>query len=133
MATSRTPRRGRMAGRSAASGASGSACRDPRVWALFVLYGACFGMEFTIDNIAALYFFGLLQSLLCTAAGRRRELFGMMNLFARALGGIVSDRCTGAGACAAARCCSACTILLEGLALLLLARAGCRSPSPPCW
>ena len=32
------------------------ACRDPRVWALFVLYGACFGIELTIDNMAALYF-----------------------------------------------------------------------------
>ncbi|MBM3767847.1 MAG: MFS transporter, partial [Acidobacteria bacterium] len=38
------------------------ACRDPRVWSLAVMYAACFGMELTIDNIAALYFvdnFGL--------------------------------------------------------------------------
>src|SRR5262245_9660868 len=32
------------------------ACRDRRVWALFVIYGACFGIELTIDNIASLYF-----------------------------------------------------------------------------
>ena len=32
------------------------ACRDHRVWALFLIYGACFGMELTIDNIAVLYF-----------------------------------------------------------------------------
>ena len=32
------------------------ACRDRRVWALFLIYGACFGMELTIDNIAVLYF-----------------------------------------------------------------------------
>ncbi len=31
-------------------------CRDSRVWALFVIYGACFGIELTINNIAALYF-----------------------------------------------------------------------------
>jgi NNP family nitrate/nitrite transporter-like MFS transporter len=49
-------------------------------------------MELTIDNIAALYFvdyFGL--SL--RAAGIAAGAFGMMNLFARALGGFVSDRC----------------------------------------
>ena len=32
------------------------ACRDPRVWALFAAYGLCFGVELTIDNVAALYF-----------------------------------------------------------------------------
>src|SRR5437016_9759850 len=49
-------------------------------------------MELTVDNIAALYFvdyFGLTMK----AAGLAAGAFGMMNLFARALGGIVSDRC----------------------------------------
>ncbi len=45
-----------MTGGSAAKGAFAAACRDSRVWALFVIYGASFGMELTIDNIAALYF-----------------------------------------------------------------------------
>ncbi len=45
-----------------------TACRDPRVWALFVIYGACFGMELTIDNIAALYFTDNFH-LALTAAG----------------------------------------------------------------
>jgi NNP family nitrate/nitrite transporter-like MFS transporter len=67
------------------------ACRDYRVWILFVLYGCCFGMELTIDNIAAQYFadyfdLGLIE------AGLAAFAFGMMNLFARALGGMVSDR-----------------------------------------
>ena len=38
------------------------AAADRRVWAPFVVYGACFGIEPTINNIAALYFvdnFGL--------------------------------------------------------------------------
>jgi NNP family nitrate/nitrite transporter-like MFS transporter len=68
------------------------AFRDPRVWALFVLYGACFGIELTLDNIAALYFtdyFGLGLE----AAGIAAASFGMMNLFARALGGWLGDRC----------------------------------------
>ncbi len=83
---------GRIAGRGAASGAFLEACRDPRVWALAVLYAACFGMELTVDNIAALYFVDYFK-LSLQAAGIAAGAFGMMNLFARALGGIVSDRC----------------------------------------
>lgn len=67
------------------------ALRDPRVLALAVLYGACFGVELTINNVAALYFhdaFGLSVA----AAGAIAGLFGMMNLFARTLGGFFSDR-----------------------------------------
>ncbi len=84
--------RGEMTGASAAKGAFAAACRDPRVWALFVIYGACFGMELTIDNIAALYFTDNFH-LGLTAAGLVASSFGMMNLFARALGGAVSDQC----------------------------------------
>lgn len=32
------------------------AAGDYRVWLLFLLYGACFGVEITVDNVAALYF-----------------------------------------------------------------------------
>lgn len=67
------------------------AIKDYRVWALFILYAACFGIELTINNTAALYFtdyFGLGV----TAAGVVASLFGLMNLFARSLGGILSDK-----------------------------------------
>lgn len=67
------------------------AVRDPRVWALFVVYAACFGMELTIDNVAALYFHDRFHLDIGTA-GLVAGLFGAMNLFARALGGIFSDR-----------------------------------------
>ena len=39
-----------------AKGSFWSACKDYRVWILFLAYGACFGIEITIDNIATLYF-----------------------------------------------------------------------------
>ena len=39
-----------------ASGTFAEACRDPRVWALAILYAASFGIELTIDNFAALYY-----------------------------------------------------------------------------
>jgi NNP family nitrate/nitrite transporter-like MFS transporter len=67
------------------------AARDGRVWALFVLYGACFGVELTINNVAALYFHDRFKLDLGTA-GVIAGLFGLMNLFARTLGGVFGDR-----------------------------------------
>ena len=66
------------------------AASDYRVWVLFLAYGACFGVELTLNNIAAMYFmdyFGL--SLM--AAGGVAAAFGMTNLFARTLGGYLGD------------------------------------------
>ena len=67
------------------------ASRNYRVWMLAATYGACFGVEIFIHNIAASYYvdqFGLsLQS-----AGLAAGIFGALALFARALGGIASDR-----------------------------------------
>ncbi|CAN0487653.1 unnamed protein product, partial [Discosporangium mesarthrocarpum] len=57
---------------------------------MFVQYAACFGVELTINNTAAGYFksaFGLSTE----KAGLVASLFGLMNLFARSLGGIYSD------------------------------------------
>jgi NNP family nitrate/nitrite transporter-like MFS transporter len=62
-----------------------------RVWLLFVTYGACFGIEIFIHNIAAVYYvdhFGLSLKSAGLAAGS----FGLLALFARALGGYVSDK-----------------------------------------
>jgi len=66
------------------------AAKDHRVWALFLVYGACFGVELTMNNVAALYYhdrFGLSVA----AAGLIAGLFGLMNLFARTLGGVFGD------------------------------------------
>ncbi len=79
-----------------ASGESGAgqtflaAAKDLRVWALFVVYAACFGVELTIHNIAAIYFFDHFDLTLATA-GMIAGLFGLMNIFARTLGGVFSD------------------------------------------
>lgn len=64
---------------------------DYRVWLLFIAYGACFGIEITIDNIAALYFVDNFE-LDLKQAGLIAGLFGMMNIFARALGGMYGDK-----------------------------------------
>lgn len=65
--------------------------KDPRVWGLFLIYGACFGVELTINNIAAIYYMDYFQLDLKTA-GLIAGLFGLMNLFARSLGGLFGDR-----------------------------------------
>lgn len=96
-------------------------CRDHRVWALFVLYGASFGMELTIDNVAALYFTDYFHVAL-TAAGFIAASFGMMNLFARALGGIVSDRCNRLWGLRGRVILLGCTICAEGLGLSLFSQ-----------
>jgi NNP family nitrate/nitrite transporter-like MFS transporter len=108
---------GLIPGRAAAAGAFWEACRDRRVWALSVLYAACFGMELTIDNVAALYFVDYFQ-LSLQSAGIAAGAFGMMNIFARALGGIVSDRCYGRWGLRGRTSLLGATIALEGLALL---------------
>lgn len=90
---------GKMAPTQQVKGSFLAACRDRRVWALFAIYGACFGIELTIDNVAALYFadyFDYFKTLDAVAAlklsGLLAGLFGTMNLFARALGGIIADK-----------------------------------------
>jgi NNP family nitrate/nitrite transporter-like MFS transporter len=82
---------GRLPGRRGAAASFAEASRDSRVWALALLYGCCFGMELTLDGVAALYFTDYFD-LGLKEAGFAAGAFGLMNLFARALGGIVSDR-----------------------------------------
>ena len=81
---------GKLPPASSTKGTFLEACSDPRVWALFVIYGGCFGVELTINNVAALYFtdyFGMGLG----AAGLAAAAFGLMNLFARSLGGYFGD------------------------------------------
>lgn len=66
------------------------AIKDYRVWALFFIYAACFGVELTINNIAALYYHDRFN-LDVQTAGFIAGLFGLMNIFARTVGGFSSD------------------------------------------
>ena len=82
---------GRMSPASATKGTFMEAAKDYRVWTLFVIYGACFGIELTINNIAALYYYDRFELNLATA-GLIAGLFGLMNIFARTTGGILGDK-----------------------------------------
>jgi MFS transporter, NNP family, nitrate/nitrite transporter len=102
-------------------GAFWKVCRDPRVWALALLYAASFGIELTIDNFAALYFTDSF-SLSLKMAGVVASTFGMMNLFARALGGMVSDRCNLRWGLRGRALLLGTTIAAEGMAMMLFSR-----------
>lgn len=97
------------------------ACRDPRVWSLALLYALSFGIELTLDNFAALYYTDNFH-LSLQMAGLVASLFGMMNLFARALGGIVSDRCNRRWGLRGRGLLLGWTIAAEGLAMMIFSR-----------
>ena len=106
---------------SQATGAFREAVADYRVWTLFLAYAACFGVELTINNVAALYYhdrFGLGVG----AAGVTAGLFGLMNLFARPLGGLIGDRAGIRFGLRGRTLFLATALLLEGIALIVFAR-----------
>lgn len=109
--------RGEIEPRGRGRGAFALALRDRRVWALFVIYAACFGIELTINNVAALYFKDYFQLSLGTA-GLVAGLFGLMNVFARTLGGYVSDRFVARGGLRGRVKWLFLAVFAEGLALL---------------
>lgn len=96
---------------------------DWRIWALAFAYAMCFGMEITFDNVASLHFvdtFGLSQS----SAGFWAGVFGFMNIFARALGGIVSDKVGSRFGMRGKGVLLGSMLLLEGIGIILFAKAG---------
>ncbi|MEZ0541223.1 NarK family nitrate/nitrite MFS transporter [Fibrella arboris] len=99
------------------------AAADYRVWALALAYAACFGMEITFDGVASLYFFDTF-GLTETQAGFWAMLFGGMNLFARAVGGIVADRVGSRYGMRGKGILLATMLLLEGIGILLFAQSG---------
>ncbi len=65
--------------------------RNYRVWLLGAAYGASFGVELFVHSIAATYYFNRYH-LSLQDAGLAVGAFGLLALFARALGGLLSDR-----------------------------------------
>ena len=100
-----------------------SVLKDWRIWSLSLAYSVCFGMEITFDNVAALHFvdnFKLTQS----TAGLWAGVFGFMNIFARALGGIFADKVGRKYGMRGKGLLLAVMLLLEGTGIVLFAQSG---------
>lgn len=94
-----------------------------RVWLLFITYGACFGIEIFIHNIAAIYYVDHFK-LTLAQAGMAAGSFGLLALFARALGGWVSDKFAATGNLNNRVTLLFVLMLGEGAGLLMFANAG---------
>lgn len=97
------------------------AVKDYRVWALFFIYAACFGIELTINNIAAIYYMDYFD-LGLTTAGLVAGLFGLMNIFARTTGGFISDKFVEKGGLRGRVRWLFIALLIEGIALLFFSQ-----------
>jgi len=74
-----------------ASASFRSGAMNINTWILFIQYACCFGVELTMNNAAASYFKSKFE-LTTEAASAIASIFGWMNLFARGVGGFVSDK-----------------------------------------
>jgi NNP family nitrate/nitrite transporter-like MFS transporter len=99
------------------------AMKDYRTWVLALAYAACFGIEITIDNVAAIYFVDNFKASIIMA-GALASIFGFMNLFARALGGIFSDKAGKLYGLRGKGLLLAVFLVLEGFGIMLFAKSG---------
>ena len=99
------------------------ALKDYRTWILTLAYAACFGIEITVDNVAAIFFVDHYNASLI-AAGALAGIFGFMNIFARALGGIFSDKVGRRYGLKGKGLLLAGFLVLEGIGIILFAKAG---------
>jgi NNP family nitrate/nitrite transporter-like MFS transporter len=99
------------------------AARDARVGALFIGYGACFGVELTIHNVAASYFHDRFQ-LGLKEAGMLAGSFGVLAIFARSLGGYLGDRAGRRYGLAGRGRFLTAMLFAEGIGLIVFSRMG---------
>ncbi len=112
---------GKMPQRKQSAGDFLHALKDYRVWLLFFIYAACFGIELTIFGTLALYMFDYFGLNLVTA-GLVAASFGLMNIFARTLGGIFGDNFASLWGLKGRATWLFIALFVEGLALMLFSQ-----------
>ena len=113
--------RGEIPKKEATKGGFWESVTDVRVIVLFFIYAACFGVELTLNGTAAMYFFDTFE-LNLTTAGLLASLFGLMNLFARSLGGLCSDKLNRDGGLQSRAMFLFVCLFLEGIFLILFSQ-----------
>lgn len=92
-------------------------------WLIFVQYACCFGVEITMNNAAAMYFAD--KFFLSTEkAAAIASIFGWMNLFARGLGGFISDKMNAKYGLRGRLAWQSFVLLIEGCLVIIFAHAG---------
>lgn len=95
-----------------------AASMNINTWLLFIQYAACFGVELTMNAAAASYFkdeFGVSTESAAAVA----SIFGWMNLFARGLGGFVSDHANARYGMRGRLCTNAFILGMEGVMIFV--------------
>jgi len=110
--------------------------KDIRVVIMIMQYGACFGTELVMNNRLALHFKdydwtdGVVLSI--QTAGLAASAFGLMNLFARSVGGIFSDFMFARFGFPGRIWAQFLALTLEGIGLLLFSFMTAFSAALPC-
>ena len=99
------------------------ASKNYRVWLLAACYGASFGVELFVHSIAVTYYFNR-YAMSVENAGLAVGAFGLLALFARAVGGLISDRVAKLGGLDARTWLLFGLMLGEGVFLIAFSQAG---------
>jgi NNP family nitrate/nitrite transporter-like MFS transporter len=93
---------------------------DFNTWLLFIHYGCCFGVELTVNNAAVSYFVSR-YDLTIESASAIASIFGFMNIFARGIGGFLSDKAMGKFNMRGRILAQAMLLILEGICIFIFA------------
>lgn len=104
---------------------------DPATWILSAQYAGCFGVELTVNNAMTTYFVDQFDLPLVTASAIAMS-FGAMNLFARALGGLLSDFFNKKMAMRGRLIVQGGCLIAEGIMLIIFSRQTVLGSAIPC-
>lgn len=99
-----------------------SGAMNVNTWILFVQYACCFGVELTMNNAAASYFRTKFE-LQTESAAAIASIFGWMNLFARGVGGFVSDKMNSKMGMRGRLIWQGCLLIVEGVMVFIFANS----------